>query len=155
MARRATPPTQQGGEPTRCSLTRSDRPTRVDGAMSASSGERDTSAALLSALHHFLAAPSIDLSSDVLGLSHSGTVRLIDRLERAGYVTRTPSEDKRAVAVALTPAGRRVARNVAHARAATLEAALDPPAAEERSLFGELAGRIPRAWFGRQGRAAG
>jgi hypothetical protein len=64
-------------------------------------------------------------------------------------------EDKRAVAVALTPAGRRVARNVAHARAATLEAALDPPTAEERSLFGELAGRILAGMVRRQGRAAG
>ena len=45
-------------------------------------------AAALSALHHFLRDPSIDLVRQVLGLTHSGTVRLVDRLAADGLVRR-------------------------------------------------------------------
>ena len=38
----------------------------------------------LSALHHFLDAPSVDLLRQVLGLTSSGPVRLLDRLHAAG-----------------------------------------------------------------------
>jgi DNA-binding MarR family transcriptional regulator len=115
---------------------------RVDASMRAAAGERDTSAAMLSALFHFLDEPSTDLLSQVLGLSHSGAVRLVDRLEAAGYVGRKASSDKRITAVALTAKGRRVARKIAQARTDTLQKALEPLSAEERSTFGLLAGRI-------------
>jgi len=48
----------------------------------------ETAAEALSALHHFLDAPTIDRLRTVLGLTSSGTVRLVDRLEAAGYVER-------------------------------------------------------------------
>jgi hypothetical protein len=48
----------------------------------------ESGAAALSALHHFLHDPSIDRVRQVLGLTHSGTVRLVDRLALASTVAR-------------------------------------------------------------------
>jgi DNA-binding MarR family transcriptional regulator len=115
---------------------------RVQGSMSRETGERDSGAAMLSALLHFLDDPSIELLSQVLGLSHSGTVRLVDRLEAAGYISRNASSDKRTIAITLTATGRRVARKLARARAQALQTALDPLSTEERLLFARLTGRI-------------
>lgn len=42
-----------------------------------------------------------------VGLSHSATVRLVDRLEADGLVVRRPGADARTVALVLTPKGRR------------------------------------------------
>ena len=72
-----------------------------------------TGAAALSALVHFLERPSIDLLRQVLGLTSSGTVRLVDRLERDGLVTREPGDDGRVTTIVLTPAGRSAGRQVA------------------------------------------
>ena len=69
-----------------------------------------TGAAALSALVHFLERPSIDLLRQVLGLTSSGTVRLVDRLERDGLVTREPGDDGRVTTIVLTPAGRSAGR---------------------------------------------
>src|SRR5882757_6429560 len=78
----------------------------------------ETAAEALSALHHFLARPSIDRLRTVLGLTSSGTVRLVDRLEQAGYVERRPGEDGRTTVVTLTAVGERMARRVSDAREA-------------------------------------
>lgn len=43
----------------------------------------------------------------ILGLSHSGTVRLLDRLESEGLLQRRAGRDGRSVALWLTPAGKR------------------------------------------------
>ena len=49
---------------------------------------------------------SIDQLGRVLGLSHPGTVRLVDRLSTAGLATRSvAAHDRRAVALTLTEAG--------------------------------------------------
>ena len=49
--------------------------------------------------------PSIDLLRQVLGITHSGAVRLVDRLERAGHVRRVPGSGRRTTAIRLTAAG--------------------------------------------------
>jgi DNA-binding MarR family transcriptional regulator len=67
----------------------------------------ETAGAALSALHHFLDGPTIDRLCTVLGLTSSGTVRLVDRLETAGYVERGRGDDGRTTIVALTEAGGR------------------------------------------------
>jgi DNA-binding MarR family transcriptional regulator len=106
-------------------------------------------AAALSALHHFLTAPTIDLLAQALGLTSSGTVRLVDRLEAEGLVRRgavgrgaTSSGDARATTVALTSTGRRRARQITEARRDLLSGALGVLDEGERRRFGELAGRI-------------
>jgi MarR family transcriptional regulator, negative regulator of the multidrug operon emrRAB len=83
----------------------------------------------------------------ILGLTQSGTVRLIDRLVDDGLVRRAPGRDGRTVALDLTAAGRRAAARVARARAQTMAAALaglerDELAALERTLEKVLA-RFP------------
>lgn len=102
----------------------------------------ETAAEALSALHHFLDGPSIDRLRTVLGLTSSGTVRLVDRLEQAGYVERRPGPDGRTTTVGLTDAGEQVARRVSDAREAVLVealAALDPA---QREALEALSGAL-------------
>jgi DNA-binding MarR family transcriptional regulator len=56
-----------------------------------------------------------------LGLTHSGAVRLADRMESAGLVRRTASGRGRAVALVLTDRGRRAAAGVLARRQAAAE----------------------------------
>jgi MarR family transcriptional regulator, negative regulator of the multidrug operon emrRAB len=57
----------------------------------------------------------------VLGLSHSGGVRIVKRLEAEGLVTREPDPaDRRAVRLHLTEEGEREARRLLAARQAAL-----------------------------------
>ena len=80
--------------------------------------------AALAALHEFLDGGSVTRLSSVLGLTHSGTVRLVDRLEFEGLVDRVGAEDARAVSVVLTRRGRRLALRIRQAREETLTSAL-------------------------------
>jgi DNA-binding MarR family transcriptional regulator len=117
------------------------------GEISAAAGQggrpgAETAAVALSALHHFLDAPTIDRLRQVLGLTSSGAVRLVDRLQDAGLVARATGADGRTTTVALTPAGRRAARRVVAARERVLEDALDVLSPAERATFEALLGRV-------------
>ena len=68
---------------------------RMAEALADRSGRSESAAATLSALDQLLGEPSIDQLSRVLGLSQSGTVRLVDRLEQDGLVRRGSGEDGR------------------------------------------------------------
>jgi DNA-binding MarR family transcriptional regulator len=115
---------------------------RTADALTGAAGLSKTGAAALSALHHFLDAPSIDRLRQVLGLTSSGTVRLVDRLEAAGLVRRGPGTDGRSTVVSLTPAGRRLARRVAAARAAVLDGVLAALSPAERQTLDGLAAKL-------------
>lgn len=115
---------------------------RAEDAMAATGRASGTAAAALSALHHFLEAPSIDLLRQVLGLTPSGAVRLVDRLEAAGQVRRAAGADGRTVALQLTARGRRDAAAVAAARAQVLADVLGPLSPAERDLLDGLVGRL-------------
>jgi DNA-binding MarR family transcriptional regulator len=110
-----------------------------------------TAAAALSALDQFLERPTIDLLRQVLGLTPSGTVRLIDRLEEGGYVTRQPGPDGRSRTVTLTTAGRRAATKVTAARASVLTSALERLSPDERATYEELTGRVLGAFVRESG----
>ena len=105
-------------------------------------GPSESAAAALSALHQFLDAPTIDRLRQVLGLTHSGTVRLVDKLERDGHVRRRPGADARSTALALTASGRRLAARIIAARGQVLAGAVaELPATDRRALdrlLGEL-----------------
>jgi DNA-binding MarR family transcriptional regulator len=101
----------------------------------------ETAAAALSALDHFLDRPSVERLGQVVGVTSSGAVRLVHRLEAAGYVERAPGRDARVRQVRLTARGRRAARRVAAARAGVLEGALHDLGAEERELLDGLLAR--------------
>jgi DNA-binding MarR family transcriptional regulator len=121
------------------SLAVTDRMSAVAGG---AAGQSDSAAVALSALHHFLDDPPVDLLRQVLGLTPSGTVRLVDRLQDAGYVTRRRGRDGRSVSLRLTAAGRRAAERVSTARAEVLQDALSGLAAGERELLDELVSRV-------------
>ncbi len=82
-------------------------------AVTEAAGRSESAAAALSALLHFLDHPSVDLLRQVLGLTSSGTVRLLDRLEESGYVERGPGADGRSASVSLTERGRLAAHRAA------------------------------------------
>jgi DNA-binding MarR family transcriptional regulator len=115
---------------------------RTSDAAGDAAGQAQTAAIALSALHQFLDRPSVDLLRRVLGLTPSGTVRLVDRLEDAGYVRRRPGADGRSVSVELTASGRRAARRVSEARAGVLQAALSVLPADEREQFEEALSKV-------------
>ena len=75
-------------------------------------------------LEHEAAVSSSEDLAQATGLTHSGAVRLIDRLATAGLVERRPGRDGRSLAIVLTPAGRALSRKVTPARATAIEAAL-------------------------------
>ena len=115
---------------------------RTTEAIVAAAGQAETAATALSALHHFLERPTIDLLRQVLGLTQSGTVRLVDRLVEAGYVRREPGADGRSRAVTLTDEGRSVAERVSAARAEVLGDALAVLSADERAELSGMLGRV-------------
>jgi DNA-binding MarR family transcriptional regulator len=75
-----------------------------------------TDAATLSALAQFLDGGTVDRVHRVLGVTPSGAVRLVDRLEGAGLLARGPGPDRRSRAVRLTDEGRDRAATVVRAR---------------------------------------
>ena len=104
--------------------------------------ETSQSATALSAIHNFLEAPRVDQLAQVLGLSSSGTVRLIDGLAAKGLVARRRGSDGRESVVALTSAARRTAQAVTRAQAATLAEALSPLSKAERAAFERVVEKI-------------
>jgi DNA-binding MarR family transcriptional regulator len=115
---------------------------RTSDAVGGAVGQSESAAVALSALHHFLDEPSVDRMRRVLGLTASGTVRLIDRLEAAGYVERGPGKDGRSVSVRLTAAGRRAAKRVSDARAELLTDVLSGLDAGEREALEVTLSRV-------------
>ncbi len=86
---------------------------------------------------------SLDALTVALGVTHSGAVRLADRLEADGLATRERrDDDRRAKLLRLTPAGRRAARRLRADREAALETWLAPLSAAEQETLAELAARL-------------
>lgn len=115
---------------------------RTGAAMADAGRVSESAATALSALHHFLDRPTVDLLRQVLGLTSSGTVRLVDSLVRAGYVRRRPGPDARSTAITLTASGRAAAKRVAAAREQVLADALAPLDDAERAVLSAAIGKI-------------
>ena len=86
--------------------------------------------------------PSNDRLRRVLGLSHSGTVRLVDRLIADGLVRRETAKDRRAVALHLTDKGESMREALLAERLRAVESVLDPLSMAERDAFESLLHRI-------------
>lgn len=86
-------------------------------ALERSSRLAGSAAAALLALEEFLGDAHVGRLADVLGLTHSGAVRLVTQLEADGLAERCTGTDRRRVEVRLTARGCR--------RAATARAARD------------------------------
>jgi DNA-binding MarR family transcriptional regulator len=77
----------------------------------------------------------IEALARYLALSHSGTVRLVDRLSLAGWVARETCEDKRAVVLVLTKTGQKVAERLLEGRRKSLGQALAGISAADRKVL--------------------
>src|SRR6476661_7215837 len=111
---------------------------RLRGATEDAAGLGGALPAALVALHEFAGGQPIEFLAGALRVTHSRAVRVVDRLEEAGLAKRSAAPgDGRAVSVALTPRGRRVAARIAAARAAVLEDALGDLSEAEREQLAE------------------
>src|SRR4051812_26008055 len=108
------------------------------GSMAAVAGLDGSAPAALVALLDFTPHGSVRALSRVVGLTHSGAVRLVDRLVRAGYVERGAGADARSLTIALTPAGRELAERVRAARERALRAATAGLTTAQRAALGEI-----------------
>jgi DNA-binding MarR family transcriptional regulator len=115
---------------------------RMADAMAEAGGRPESGAAALSALLHFLDRPTVDQLRQVLGLTSSGTVRLVDRLAESGYMQRGPGDDGRSTSVSLTAEGRTAAAAVAAARAEVLLGALAGLSEPERETLRQLMSKM-------------
>jgi MarR family transcriptional regulator, negative regulator of the multidrug operon emrRAB len=78
----------------------------------------------------------------IVGLSHSATVRVVDRLAAEGLVERLAGHDGRSVFVRLSARGRRVATRARGAREAQLTELVRPLNDEERAALVALADKL-------------
>jgi DNA-binding MarR family transcriptional regulator len=115
---------------------------RTSAAMADAVGLSETAATALSALHHFLDLPTIDRLGRTLGLTSSGTVRLVDKLAQAGYVQRKQGDDGRSTQIMLTAAGADAAQRVAAARAQVLNTLVRKLSDQQRAALDDLAGTL-------------
>lgn len=109
---------------------------RIEAAVASPLGP--SAPAALAALEGYLGGEPIDALRETLGLTHSGAVRLVDRLVAAGLAERRRRTDARSVAVALTPAGQAAAEAVRAAREQVLEDALSALSGAERETLTAL-----------------
>jgi DNA-binding MarR family transcriptional regulator len=110
----------------------------ADRVREATGAEATWSAALVS-LQTMTDGGSIDELRRVLGLSHSGGVRVVKALGRAGLIDRHRDQtDGRAVQLRLTERGHATATRIRAARLEALDALLDGLAPAERGRLDEL-----------------
>jgi DNA-binding MarR family transcriptional regulator len=114
----------------------------AEGARTAGTDLSASAASALSALAEFLDRPTLDQLRQVLGLTPSGVVRLVDRLAMAGLVTRGPGSDGRSRAVMLTERGQLAAGRLRSARLASLQGMLTGLSAAEQQTLHRLLGRV-------------
>jgi MarR family transcriptional repressor of emrRAB len=85
---------------------------------------------------------SIEELRGPLALSHSGCVRLVDRLEGEGYVERRAGTDARAVAISLTRKGRDAAAHARARREEVLLSAVSTLTRDEQEILGDLVTKL-------------
>lgn len=80
---------------------------------------------------------SVSWLHERLGLTQSGAVRLLDRLQEDGLVTRNRTAGRREVSLAITPSGEALVGRGTSARSQAIESLLDGlPAADRDRLTG-------------------
>lgn len=111
----------------------------VGGAVTQAAGLDTVASSALVSLLDFSPHGSVKVLSSILGVTHSGAVRLVDRLAETGLVAREPGVDGRTIAVTLTPWGRRVALRARRARGQVVDTVLaELDAGQREALAGQL-----------------
>jgi MarR family transcriptional regulator, negative regulator of the multidrug operon emrRAB len=82
--------------------------------------------------------PSNDQLRRVLGLSHPGSVRLVDRLVADGLVERRQGRDRRAIALHLTDRGDSLREELLAGRLASIRPLLSPLTGSEQAALAGL-----------------
>ena len=103
---------------------------------------RDGEAAAALVVIGYVPGVSVEILRQVLGRSHPGTVRLIDRLAMDGHVERRQAVDGRAVALHLTDDGVRLRKSLLEKRLDLLETALTGLTQSERRSLGDLLSKV-------------
>jgi MarR family transcriptional regulator, negative regulator of the multidrug operon emrRAB len=85
---------------------------------------------------------SIDMLRQILQLSHSGTVRVVDRLAVAGLVRRSPGCDGRTIGLTATRAGIKLFKVITAKRLEKLAAALGNLSQEEKVQLGAISAKL-------------
>lgn len=104
-------------------------------------GLTTSEAAALVTLAHYPGQPIVRLGA-TLGLTHSGAVRLADRMEAAGLVRRAASGRGRTLALHLTGPGRLAAERVLARRQAAVEHLADQLDPGDAAVLERVAGRL-------------
>lgn len=78
----------------------------------------------------------------ILGLSHPGAVRLVDRLAADGLVERRAGRDKRSIALYLTDQGHRTRDALLKGRLASIRPLLDPLTPSESETLGRILAKV-------------
>ena len=94
-------------------------------ALERASGLTGSAPVALLALEEFLGDAHVGRLADVLGLTHSGAVRLVTQLEREGLAERHEGSDRRRVEVRLTMKGQRRALQARAARDEVIVSAIN------------------------------
>ena len=90
--------------------------------------------------------PTMNQLGHHLGLDKSSITGLVDRAQRRGLVTRTPSTvDRRSFQVSITDAGRQLVERVAAQFAERIERCVEPLPATDRKRLSRMATRIVTA----------
>lgn len=108
-------------------------------AMEAVSQLTDAAPAALVAIAESPPGRSIDDLRRLVGLTHSGAVRLVDRLVDAGYLERRTGRSGRSVALKLTRRGVAMAHKIQDARHDAMMQALSPLGGADRARLARLA----------------
>ena len=116
----------------------------INDAITAVTGLDAMASTALIALLDFLPGGSVRRLSKAVGLTHSGAVRLVDRLVAAGLVARGTGDDARSRSITLTRTGRRLAHRARIARQARIARVIDGVPLEERAMLTGLCER----WIG-------
>ena len=86
--------------------------------------------------------PTNDQLRTVLGLSHSGTVRLVDRLVKDGLVVRRQGSSKREIALYPTKKGKLLREQILAERLNSIRPLLDPLTNQERETLDQLLHKV-------------
>lgn len=117
----------------------------INRASSSTAPEEGPAAAALALIGHEPGL-SIRTLSNGVGLTHAGTVRLVDRLESLGYIERRlHATDGRTRSLHLTPEGEQSCESILRARDDVISRGMAVLTREEQRTLGALAERMLRA----------
>lgn len=105
--------------------------------------QTDSAAAALNLIALYEGCSNSELSR-ALRLTHTATVRMLDKLESEGAVERRGTKDKRAVALYLTKQGRARAKEILVSRCDTLREIVNPLSLREQAQLSHLLEKLLR-----------